>query len=693
MRWASVLLSLGLLAGCDGGSAGPDPAAPVARAGLDLRGFVGEAIVLDGSASTGVSLRWDTGDGTIVDGAVVEHTYDRPGRYAAVLEVTGQDGSRITDVTSVLITHRPASPAPTRSSRLAVDSDGSVWAVVPEAGALVRISADGRDVRRIATCAGASALAIAGASLAVACPDQDQLLLHRTDAPDAQPQVVRLPTGARPVAVAPVPSEQAMEGPWVVALEGAGALAWIDLTGRVATTVPVGTDPRGLAVLPDGDAITSLFRAVDDTSRLVRVQAGGGAASVIELAYDPGPDTDTNARGVPHLIERLAVSPDGRTVYAPGVQANTARGPSRDGLPLTFETTLRAHLSVIDVADERELPERRKLFDDQGRALAVSVSPQGDRVWTAHPGTGVVHAVDAFTGALRGSILGAGRGIVGLRHTDQGDTLLVLAWLDRQVHAYDLTQDPPVRRWTADLLEREPLEPAVLRGKQLFWEAGDPRLTRAGYMACAHCHPDGDQDGLVWDFGGRGEGVRNTLSLHGRAGTGHGPLHWSANFDEVQDFEHDLRGPNGGRGLLSEADWQATSDPLGQPKAGRSDELDALAAYVGSLDRTPTSPHTAPAGSEQAFQAAGCPACHPSPTYTDSGTALHDVGTLTPASGSRLGGPLTGLDTPTLLGAWATPPYLHDGSAPTLADAILAHRGIELTDRELEQIVGFVRSL
>src|SRR5690606_7944966 len=49
---------------------------------------------------------------------------------------------------------------------------------------------------------------------------------------------------------------------------------------------------------------------------------------------------------------------------------------------------------------------------------------------------------------------------------------------------------------------------------------------------------------------------------------------------------------------------------------------------------------------------------------------LHDVGTITPSSGTRAGEPLFGLDTPTLRGAWETPPYLHDGSASTLRDVL-----------------------
>jgi mono/diheme cytochrome c family protein len=118
---------------------------------------------------------------------------------------------------------------------------------------------------------------------------------------------------------------------------------------------------------------------------------------------------------------------------------------------------------------------------------------------------------------------------------------------------------------------------------------------------------------------------------------------------------------------------------LGDAKAGLSPELDALSAYVTSLDRVHESPHRDPDGSltEQGwrglevFQRAGCSECHGGSDFTDSATGvLHDVGTILETSGHRLGGDLEGFDTPTLRGIWETAPYLHDGSAETVLDVI-----------------------
>jgi hypothetical protein len=240
----------------------------------------------------------------------------------------------------------------------------------------------------------------------------------------------------------------------------------------------------------------------------------------------------------------------------------------------------------------------------------------------------------------------------------------------------------------------ETLAATVLAGKRIFYHAGDPRMSAEGYMSCATCHLDGGHDGRVWDFTGRGEGFRNTTTLHGRSGTGHGNVHWSANFDEIQDFENDIRGAFGGSGLMSDADFAATSDPLGTPKSGLSSDLDALAAYVASLGREslPRSPFRAAGGAMTAaalagrahFLSLGCASCHAGNAFTDStvgAATLHDVGTLRTSSGHRLGGPLEGIDTPTLLGVWATPPYFHDGSAATLEDVFRVAGGETLQAR------------
>src|SRR5690349_8463178 len=165
--------------------------------------------------------------------------------------------------------------------------------------------------------------------------------------------------------------------------------------------------------------------------------------------------------------------------------------------------------------------------------------------------------------------------------------------------------------------------------------------------------------------------------MQGRRGMGHGRVHWSANFDEIQDFEHDIRNAFGGTGFMTDAQFNTgtRNQPLGDAKAGINAELDALAAYVTSLSQVGPSPYRNADGTLTAqalFKGAGgCSGCHSGSDFTDSASGvLHDVGTIKASSGKRLGGTLTGIDTPTLKGVWDTAPYLHDGSAATLLDVL-----------------------
>jgi hypothetical protein len=227
-------------------------------------------------------------------------------------------------------------------------------------------------------------------------------------------------------------------------------------------------------------------------------------------------------------------------------------------------------------------------------------------------------------------------------------------------------------------------------------------------MSCASCHLDGSHDGRTWDFTGLGEGLRNTIDLRGRAGTAHGRLHWTGNFDEVHDFENQIRNFGAGTGLMATNDFNTgtRSQTLGDPKVGLSADLDALAAYVASLATFPASPHRQSNGSltpdavagRAIYQSLNCATCHGGESYTDSPTAaLHDVGTLKSSSGKRLGAALTGIDTPTLRGIWDTAPYFHDGSAPDLA-AVLAtgpHHNVtgSLNSTQTTQLIAWLQQL
>ncbi|MEZ4239618.1 MAG: PKD domain-containing protein [Myxococcota bacterium] len=679
---------LALLAAChrDEGSTGTDPStvtsvptAPEAQAGPDVRAHVGDTVALDGSASTGEAFTWQTSDGRTFDGAVASVPFDAPGHYTAVLEVRDALGRVDTDSVAVTVTWPRAEVPPVAASALVGDG-GVLWVALEDFDAVAEIDVAGRTVQRwVEVCDGPRSVAVGHGAVWVACGGDDQVARIA----DGVAAMIPLPWGSHPFGVV------ARGDDVLVTLQGAGAVAQLAPDGTLLRTVPALPDVRGLAATADR-VVLSRWRSPDAGGEVLLLDADLGDPQLVSLRVDPGPDSDTNARGLPNLLARPVVRPDGRVVALPGSKANIERGLFREGRAMTFETTVRADLRQVSLVDEvAELD--AAVFDDRDHAQAAAYTPDGDWLLVLHRGVETVDVLDAYTLARAGGAgQGLGRGGEALWVSPDGAEAWVYAALSRELAVLDLSVlAAPNTVATVPLVppSGEVVDETLLAGRILFGRSADPRMSTGGYLSCEGCHPEGEHDGRTWDFTDRGEGLRNTISLRGRGGAA--PIHWSANFDELQDFENDIRGPQSGRGFLDDADFADTDDPLGAPKAGLSPELDALAAYVASLDQAPRSPYREPDGAQTAQAAlgaalfvdpaVGCAECHPLPQTSDSAwlapgvPLLHDVGTLWAGSGSRRGEPLVGLDTPPLQGLWGTAPYLHDGSAATVREAVLAH--------------------
>jgi PA14 domain/Di-haem cytochrome c peroxidase len=419
-------------------------------------------------------------------------------------------------------------------------------------------------------------------------------------------------------------------------------------------------------------------------------------------------DAENQGAGIPNYLGAATISPDGTQAWLPSKQDNIRRGTLRNGLGLNFQNTVRAISSRINLASQAEDYGLRVDHDNAGVASAAIFDNLGVYLFVALETSREVAVVDAHGGweIFRFPV---GRAPQGLALSADGLRLYVSNFMDRSVAVHDLTplivnglSSVPVLANLA-AIGTERLTAQVLLGKQLFYDARDTRLARDAYISCAACHNDGGEDGRVWDITGFGEGVRNTINLRGRAGA-QGMLHWSNNFDEVQDFEGQIRNLAGGTGLMSNAAFQTgtRSEPLGDAKAGVSADLDALAAYVASLNQFAVSPARNADGTLTAagqagklvFQNQGCAGCHSGTAFTRSATNNPaDIGTLKPASGQRLNGPFTAVDVPTLRDVWFTAPYLHDGSAATLADAVRAHSTVTVSDADLPNLVSYLQQI
>ncbi len=675
----------------------------------------------------GAMYSWDFGDGTekTTESASpnASHVFATPGLYLVTLTVRLADGRRVTKTFIQAVNDPPPSGTSRSSSLMAISSgpDGDrLWVVNPDNDSTTVFALDSlTQIAEVPVGGAPRSIAISGDGDAW-ITSRDEGAISIIDAHDLSVRAtVPLPSASRPYGLVFSTDFEAA----YVTLDGLGKIAQLKAkTGELLETADVGSTPRGLALTGDGSRLlvsrfisppvpgestaTPLTDLAKAELRVIDVPSMN-ALRVVTLGHNDEPDGSVQGRGVPNYVGAPVVSPDGLTAWIPSKQDNVARGSLRDGQPLNFQNTVRAVTSRVDLLSESEAPGSRIDLDNAGLASAAAMHPSGIYLFVALETSREVAVVNALLGTELFRI-DVGRAPRALALSGDGTRLFVKNFMDRSVSVVDLSPLVEHGEFDSELLATLPtvrserLSPEVLFGKQLFYDASDTRLARDGYLSCAVCHAEGGHDGRVWDLTGQGEGLRNTISLLGFSRR-QGPLHWSANFDEVQDFETQIRDLAEGSGLLSDAQYElgTVRDPLGDPKAGLSPDLDALAAYVNSLEEVPPSPwrdgdqltKLGKAG-RKAFARRGCNECHYGATFSDEEqSGLKDVGTLTAASGKRLSGPLVGLDVPSLLGAWSSAPYLHDGSAPTLEDAISSHEGVLLNDKELTQIASFVKQI
>jgi len=205
--------------------------------------------------------------------------------------------------------------------------------------------------------------------------------------------------------------------------------------------------------------------------------------------------------------------------------------------------------------------------------------------------------------------------------------------------------DAPVAAISAVMPTGEELK--QLKGKRFFTTGlGRWSLNGAAWGSCAACHVDGLSDNVTWYFN---RGPRQSVSLDGSFATGDPTdqriFNWTGIFDEVADFEGNVRGVSGGLGAIVDATNvainTATQSPPQQGLQGNSDDLATPAgaqpgphsniddwvnikAYVQSI-RSPRKPVGLDAADVSAghdlfvdANGANCIGCHSGPKWTIS---------------------------------------------------------------------------
>jgi len=680
----------------------------------------------------GVQFSWNFGDGSTETAwsstAAASKAHANPGSYIVTLSVRDNAGGLISRSFVQTVYLAATANGPTASTNLLLETPASgnarLWVVNQDNNSVTAFDAVTRaKLGEVTVGLAPRAIARAANGLLWVTNHRGASISVIDPASRTVTRTIALPRASQPFGVTMSPTAaQAF-----VALSATGQLLKFDTTNYTQTaSLSVGPNVRHVSVSGDGANvyvsrfITPSLPGEGTATVSTPATAGGevlqvGAAAMtltrtMILAHSERADTENQGRGIPNYLGAATISPDGTQAYVPGKLDNIKRGTLRDGAALNFQNTVRAassRLVLTGTGANTEDLARRVDHDNASMTSAVAYDRRGTLLFAALETSREVAVVDAHSG-IQLMRFDTGRAPQGLALSGDGNTLFVNNFMDRSVGVYDLRPLLQQGLYSVPLLvtlpavAAEALPPQVLVGKQFFYDARDTRLARDRYMSCASCHNDGGQDGRTWDLSHAGEGLRNTISLRGRAGVAsQGKLHWSANFDEVQDFEGQIRALAGGTGLMSDTQFNTgtRNQPLGNAKAGVSADLDALAAYVTSLASFDASPQrntdgtlTSTAVAGKAVFQAQCLACHGGSAFGSSSanSSLQNIGTLKPSSGQRLGGTLSGIDPPTLRDVWATAPYLHDGSAATLSAAVGAHTNIGLTATQLAQVVAYV---
>ena len=472
-----------------------------------------------------------------------------------------------------------------------------------------------------------------------------------------------------------------------------GDVSVVDVAARrEVARIAVVREPVAAAVSPDGK------RLLVANQLPVGAADAGHVAAVVSVI-------DTDARRVVANItlpngsmglRAICMSPDGRYAYVTHVLA-------RYQLPATQLERgwlMTNALSIIDVTRAERV--NTVLLDDIDLGAAnpwgVSCTGDGRYLCVTHSGTHEVSVIDrpglheklakaaagrnfpggatsaeavpndlSFMLGLRRRLRLAGNGPRGL--VVLGTKVYATEYFSDSLGVVDVALAAGSKARSVALGTKVPLTPAR-KGEMFFYDA---QYCFQKWLSCSSCHPgEGRSDALNWDLLLDGIGTpKNTKSLL-----------WAHKTPPTTITGSRPNAEASVRAGLRHIEFSVRAD----------EDAVAIDAYLKSLEPV-SSPHWVEGRLSEAarrgkvlFDKVGCTKCHAPPLYTD--LKMHNVGT---GRGQEQGRPL---DTPTLVEVWRTAPYLHDGRAATMPEALSGHAGAaKLSEDEVHDLAEYVLSL
>ncbi|WP_438036339.1 cytochrome-c peroxidase [Sorangium sp. So ce204] len=508
-----------------------------------------------------------------------------------------------------------------------------------------------------------------------------------------------------------------------VALRRGGAVITIDLATREMHRRPVCPAPRGIAY----DASTDLLHVACAGGELVTLSSDVTAPPVRELRLDRDL-RDVVVEGDSLLVSRfrsaelLVVAKDGTVAerirplayipgelygdesdtraFEPAVAWRTVPLPG-GGVAMVHQRAIITPVDAVGAGRYYSKDCRRRLIH-----TAVTVTrplPSEGHPWEpllSRHGVGIIGVgllpvdIAVSPDGLSAAIVQAGsRDVVEtpLETLEREDGIETCALAPDQRRLFVGSSGEPIAvgyDGERNLLVQVREPPSILRFGALSGEKlgtlelpGESRLDdshalfhgdRGGALSvtCASCHPEGHEDGRVWNF--QPTGPRRTQSVAGGV-LATMPLHWDGG---LVDF----------RGFMEEV--------LEKRMGGSLPDRERLDAFAEWLDTIKALPRSKPADEDAVERGKwllydptlGCTTCHSGRKLTNNETV--DVGTGQP------------FQVPSLHGLAARAPYMHDGCAATLHDRFGPCGGGDrhgvtsaLTPAQIDDLVAYLETL
>ncbi|MHB8419683.1 MAG: c-type cytochrome [Myxococcales bacterium] len=499
-----------------------------------------------------------------------------------------------------------------------------------------------------------------------------------------------IPVGAEPTAVVASPDGRSV---YVVNHESATVQRIDPSTDRVTATVPAGQHPWGASLRADGSALYVTQFLLEPAVTVIDT-ASLSVQYVQPLPDQPADGTDGQSllpNGEARAVYAAVARPnDGEIWVLHDLLSNTTSEPN-----LVFDNTAFPAITRLSPGgwnlDDRlllrpptPLTAPGAFTDVISGPRDVAFTPDGRLAFVANAQSEDVMVFDADSGNELGLVRPLPSALIeGIAIDASGTHAYVHGRNTHDVTVLSIAgtgatvDGPPIEC----LAGADPMPAELRHGQRLFFSSNSALapITQNFWMACGTCHPEGQTDAITWRFL---QGPRDTPSNAG------GPIHTGFFFrqairNSVLQYDDTIRTEQGGS--------YDRHDPAQLP------DLQALSDFVNYAIPFPQNPNLSPDGTLTPQQAHGqelfgsyCTGCHSGAYFTDSGTGnpsldlggpivLHDVGTCVqsgpfpdqpfPDAEGHLRSPCA-FDTPTLRGVFATAPYLHDGSAATLEEAV-----------------------